>query len=249
GGFASATLSRTGDYILWFARDLKKVKFRRQFIEKPIEDAVREDYDQIELTSGLRRAITRQEKNLPKEIGGIGRLYTDDNPASQGEGAATANFDYCGLTIHPGKTNHWKAPLPHGMRRLARASRFYITPKGSIRYVRFFSDFNQRPITNAWFDIAGAVQDRADPKVYVVQTSNKIIERCLLMTTDPGDLVLDPTCGSGTTAVVAEKWGRRWITCDTSRVAVTLAKQRLMTSSYDYYELKYPHEGLKGGFI
>src|SRR5690606_24373940 len=184
GGFASATLSRTGDYILWFARDLKKVKFRRQFIEKPIEDAVREDYDQIELTSGLRRAITRQEKNLPKEIGGIGRLYTDDNPASQGEGAATANFDYCGLTIHPGKTNHWKAPLPHGMRRLARASRFYITPKGSIRYVRFFSDFNQRPITNAWFDIAGAVQDRADPKVYVVQTSNKIIERCLLMTTD-----------------------------------------------------------------
>ncbi|MDY0070947.1 MAG: site-specific DNA-methyltransferase [Porticoccaceae bacterium] len=249
GGFASATLSRTGDYILWFARDLKKVKFRRQFIEKPIEDAVREDYDQIELTSGLRRAITRQEKNLPKEIGGIGRLYTDDNPASQGEGAATANFDYCGLTIHPGKTNHWKAPLPHGMRRLARASRFYITPKGSIRYVRFFSDFNQRPITNAWFDIAGAVQDRADPKVYVVQTSNKIIERCLLMTTDPGDLVLDPTCGSGTTAFVAEKWGRRWITCDTSRVAVTLAKQRLMTSSYDYYELKYPHEGLKGGFI
>ena len=78
---------------------------------------------------------------------------------------------------------------------------------------------------------------------------NKIIERCLLMTTDPGDLVLDPTCGSGTTAFVAEKWGRRWITCDTSRVAVTLAKQRLMTASFDYYELKYPLEGLKGGFI
>src|SRR5690606_19177214 len=88
-----------------------------------------------------------------------------------------------------------------------------------------------------------------EAKSYVVQTGTKVIERCLLMTTDPGDLVLDPTCGSGTSAYVAEKWGRRWITCDTSRVAVTLAKQRLMTASYDYYELKYPHEGLKGGFI
>jgi len=176
-------------------------------------------------------------------------VFTDDNPTSQGEGAATDNFDYCGMSFHPGKGNHWKAPLPHGMRRLSRARRFYITPKGKIRYIRYFSDFNQRPVTNAWFDIAGAVQDRADPKVYVVQTSNKIIERCVLMTTDPGDLVLDPTCGSGTTAFVAEKWGRRWITCDTSRVAVTLAKQRLMTTSFDYFHLKYPHEGLKGGFI
>jgi adenine-specific DNA-methyltransferase len=85
--------------------------------------------------------------------------------------------------------------------------------------------------------------------MYVVQTAERVIERCLLMTTDPGDLVLDPTCGSGTTAYVAEKWGRRWITCDTSRVAVTLAKQRLMTASYDYFELRYPHEGLRGGFF
>ena len=105
------------------------------------------------------------------------------------------------------------------------------------------------PVANLWGDISGAVQSRSDPKVYVVQTSAPVIERCLLMTTDPGDLVLDPTCGSGTTAYVAEKWGRRWITCDTSRVAVTLAKQRLMTASYDYYELRYPHEGLRGGFI
>jgi len=113
-------------------------------------------------------------------------------------------------------------------------------------YVRYLDDFPAIPITNFWADTqSGSGMD----KVYVVQTSLKIIERCLLMTTDPGDLVLDPTCGSGTTAIVAEKWGRRWITCDTSRVAVTLAKQRLMTASYDYYELKYPHEGLKGGFI
>src|SRR3546814_15904066 len=115
------------------------------------------------------------------------------------------------------------------MRRLVRARRFYGTPRSKIRYVRYFEDFPVRPVTNAWFDIAGAVQDRADPKVYVVQTSNKIIERCVLMTTDPGDLVLDPTCGSGTAAYVAEKWGRRWITCDTSRVAVTFDRKSVVS--------------------
>src|SRR5690606_32941651 len=100
---------------------------------------------------------------------------------------------------------------------------------------------------NLWTDtLTGSF---TDAKEYVVQTGPKVVERCLLMTTDPGDLVFDPTCGSGTTAFVAEKWGRRWITCDTSRVALTLTKQRLMTASYDYYELKYPHEGLRGGFI
>ena len=225
------------------------MKFHKQFVEKGLGDALREDYDQIELLGGGRRALTKLEKDAPNEISAIGRVFTDDNPTSQDEGAATGNFEHLAMVFHPGSGNHWKAPLPDGMRRLARARRFYITPKDKLRYVRYFADFNQRPVTNTWFDIAGAVQDRADPKVYVVQTSNKIIERCLLMTTDPGDLVLDPTCGSGTTAFVAEKWGRRWITCDTSRVAVTLAKQRLMTASFDYYELKYPLEGLKGGFI
>ncbi|MFA7540852.1 MAG: site-specific DNA-methyltransferase [Lysobacterales bacterium] len=249
GGFSSSHLSRTGDYILWYARDISNLKFRRAYLTKTLEEAVREDYDQIELTSGTRRALSSEEKIRPSILAGEGRVFTDDNPSSQGEGAATADFNYFGLKLHPGSGNHWKAPLPHGMRRLARARRFYVTPKSKIRYVRYFDDFPVRPVTNAWFDIAGAVQDRADPKIFVVQTSNKIIERCLLMTTDPGDLVLDPTCGSGTTAYVAEKWGRRWITCDTSRVAVTLAKQRLMTASYDYYELRHPQEGLRGGFI
>ncbi|WP_411833166.1 site-specific DNA-methyltransferase [Pseudoxanthomonas mexicana] len=249
GGFPSATLSRKGDYVLWYAKDISKVKYRRQYLEKTLDDAVHEDYDQVEQIDGSRRALVREEKMNPSLLAGQGRVFTDGDPTSQGEGAATVNFDYFGITLHPGKGNHWKAPVPHGMRRLARSRRFYVTPKSKIRYVRYFDDFPAKPITNTWFDIAGAVQDRADPKVYVVQTSNKIVERCLLLTTDPGDLVLDPTCGSGTTAFVAEKWGRRWITCDTSRVAITLAKQRLMTASYDYYELKYPHEGLRGGFI
>ncbi len=126
---------------------------------------------------------------------------------------------------------------------MARAGR--IKPQGErLRYVRFADDFNLVPLDDRWEGVQIGKQT-----VYVVQTAERVIERCLLMTTDPGDLVLDPTCGSGTTAFVAEKWGRRWITCDTSRVAITLAKQRLMTASYDYYTLRYPHEGLKGGFI
>lgn len=129
------------------------------------------------------------------------------------------------------------------MERLKKARRLFV--EGAYpRFVTFHKDFEFAKLTAPWDDTAPA-QD----KTYVVQTNEIVITRCLLMTTDPGDLILDPTCGSGTTAFVAEKWGRRWITCDTSRVAVTLAKQRLMTASYDYFELKYPHEGLKSGFI
>lgn len=132
------------------------------------------------------------------------------------------------------------------MQLLARAGRLDLVGR-TLCYVRYIDDFPVFPYSNLWTDTV--TSGFSDKKVYVVQTNASIVERCLLMTTDPGDLVLDPTCGSGTTAFVAEKWGRRWITCDTSRVAVTLAKQRLMTASYDYYELRYPHEGLRGGFI
>ena len=117
----------------------------------------------------------------------------------------------------------------------------------TLRYIRYLDDTPVYPLTNLWIDTAG-IQSRTDPKIYVVQTSTTIIQRCLLMTTDPGDLVFDPTCGSGTTAYVAEQWGRRWITCDTSRVALTLARQRLMTAVFDYYELAHPEEGVGSGF-
>ncbi len=248
GGFASSGLSRTGDYILWFAKNKEKVKFNRLYLPKDKAEAARGDYDQAVFEDGSRGPLPKEQRLGLEKIPASTAIFTDGDPSSQGEGAATVDWEWCGMTFHPGAGNHWKAPVPHGMRRLTRANRFLITPRGKLRYIRFFTDFDQVPITDNWFDIAGAVQDRADPKVYVVQTSNKIIERCLLMTTDPGDLVLDPTCGSGTSAYVAEKWGRRWITCDTSRVATSLAKQRLMTASFDYYLLRYPHEGLKGGF-
>ena len=116
----------------------------------------------------------------------------------------------------------------------------------TLSYRRFASDFPYRPLSNIWTDtLTGGY---AEQRYYVVQTVTKILQRCILMTTDPGDLVLDPTCGSGTTAYVAEQWGRRWITCDTSRVAVTLAKQRLMAADFDYYELAHPEEGIGSGF-
>src|SRR5690606_11783346 len=113
----------------------------------------------------------------------------------------------------------------------------------TLSYIRYFDDFPVRPLNNLWVDIGGTVQSRTDSKVYVVQTGTSVIQRCLLMTTDPGDLVVDITCGSGTTAFVSENWGRRWITCDTSRVAIALAKQRLMTAHFDYYPFAQPDEG------
>jgi len=121
------------------------------------------------------------------------------------------------------------------MQRLKKAHRLLKT-KDFANYKIFFDDFPALSISNLWDDTMGTAEQN---KIYVVQTVTKVIQRCILMTTDPGDLVLDPTCGSGTTAFVAEKWGRRWITCDTSRVAITLAKQRLMTASFDYFRLRY----------
>ena len=137
---------------------------------------------------------------------------------------------------------HWKTTVD-GLERLSYARRVFIEGN-SIRYLRFMDDFAANPTSNVWLDIGG-IQSRTDPKVYVVQTATEAVKRCLLMTTDPGDLVLDPTCGSGTTAYVAEQWGRRWITCDTSRVALALARTRLMAAKYPYYLLADSPEGIK----
>ena len=146
-----------------------------------------------------------------------------------------------GRRAFPNPTTSWKT-TPQGMERLITAQR--VRWQRTVpRYVFFADDYPVMQITNQWTDTQGAVG-----KTFAVQTSSKVIERCLLMTTDPGDLVFDPTCGSGTTAHVAEQWGRRWITCDTSRVAVSLAKQRLMTALFDYYQLAHPDEGVGSGF-
>jgi adenine-specific DNA-methyltransferase len=241
-------LPSTADYILWAAKNKQRVKFNPLFLTKELGGEGADKYDQAEEPSGRRRKLSR-DGTEPEGT----RVFRLDNLMSQSEGREKGPGAACWFPVQldgreflPNEKNRWKTN-EEGMRRLLRSRRLHATTN-SLAYVRFIDDFPAYGLTNVWSDVGG-IQSRTDAKVYVVQTAIKAIERCMLMATDPGDLVLDPTCGSGSTAYVAEKWGRRWITCDTSRVAVTLAKQRLMTASYDYYELKHPHEGLKGGFV
>jgi adenine-specific DNA-methyltransferase len=163
---------------------------------------------------------------------------------SQGETSSPQEFIFLGKKYKPPIGQHWKTSI-EGLNKLAENNRIHVA-KNSIRYIRFSNDFPFKPINNLWTDTATG--NFTEDKLYVVQSGVKLIQRCLLMTTDPGDLILDITCGSGTTANVAEQWGRRWITCDTSRVALTLAKQRLMTANFAYYKLAYPNEGISSGF-
>src|SRR5271166_1914362 len=245
-------LPGTTDYLLWYAKNKESVKYRRLFSLKSLGGEGAGKYDQVELSGGSRRPMNADEKGDARRLPEGSKAYRYDNLMSQsvgrekGEGAASwFPVMMQGREFKPNIRNRWKTN-EEGMARLLRARRVEVTGD-SLAYVRFIDDFPAFPITNAWMDIGG-IQSRSDPKIYVVQTANTAIQRCLLMTTDPGDLVVDPTCGSGSTAYVAEQWGRRWITCDTSRVAVTLAKQRLMAASFDYYELAHPEEGIGSGF-
>lgn len=168
--------------------------------------------------------------------------YSEDPLKSDGfRTTTTCSYDFMGRSWPCGANEHWKVPID-GLNRAAKAGRI-IPKQTSLRLKKFTSDFEYKVFHSIWLGFGGASNMQ-----YVVETNTKIIERCILMTTDPSDLVLDITCGSGATAISAEKWGRRWITCDTSRIAIALAKQRLMTASYEYYSLRFPHEGLKGGF-
>ena len=247
-GATSGLLPGTADYIVWYARSKPKAKYRQIFSTKSFGGAGGGKYDQVEMGDGTRRPLSAQEKlatRSPEDT----RVYRLDNLMSQsmgrekGEGAASW-FDVVldGRTFRPNERSRWKTNEA-GMARLLTARRVQASTN-SLSYVRFLNDFAAFPISNTWMDIGG-IQSRSDPKVYVVQTATTAIERCLLMTTDPGDLVLDPTCGSGTTAVVAEKHGRRWITTDTSRVALALARQRLMAARHPSYLLADSPEGAK----
>lgn len=238
-------IGKSFDYILWYGRDKAKTKSHDLFTPRGIEDDVGGRYTRCQLPEYSRRTMTKSEKAQPESLPEGARVYRHDNLKSQ-SGSEASDFPilHQGVSFRSGK-GFWKTNVL-GISRLERSWRLAAPTQNSVSYVRFIDDFPYTGLANVWGDTqTGAFTASKD---YVVQTNEKVIERCLLMTTDPGDLVLDPTCGSGTTAFVAEKWGRRWITCDTSRVAITLAKQRLMTASFDYYALKYPHEGLKGGF-
>ncbi len=235
--------SQTGDFVppisefvIWYSknRNSAKQKFRQLYDLRPSEQST--DFSNAQLPDG--RVLSA--RSVPPELRAGARYFSSNALFSQKDGP-NEEVELRGK-LFPSGGNSWKVS-PKRISAVAIADRLLFSAN-RVRYKRFMDDFEAVAISNLWTDLVGAAD-----KTYVVQTNTKVIERCLLMTTDPGDLVLDPTCGSGTTAFVAEKWGRRWITCDTSRVAVTLARQRLMTASYDYFELKYPHEGLRGGFI
>jgi adenine-specific DNA-methyltransferase len=244
-GDASA-LSSVSDYLLWFAKTKKNIKFRQPYISKEIGSEIAREYKYIESSDGItRRAMNNEELSNPKIIPKGWRAFRPSALTSQGttlSGSSPFLFEREKFEI--GNNQHWKTTTD-GLAKLAVSNRIMKRAK-SLSYIRYLEDFPVAPINNNWLDTRWGFD--ASEKVYVVQTNVKVILRCILMTTDPGDLVLDPTCGSGTTAYVAEQWGRRWITCDTSRVAVSLAKQRIMTAVYDYYELAHQEEGISSGF-
>ena len=238
-GYATNYLTGTCDYILWYGKDRKSTKYHQLHSEKIAGEPGASKYSRILLHDGTSRTLTSEERAGKTTIPDGARYWVDDNLTSQGNPLVSFTYEseqYSGTY----KTTS------EGLSKLALANRLYPA-QGTLRYIRFLDDFPVVDYNVAWMDIGG-IQSRADPKRYVVQTANEAVKRCILMSTDPGDLVFDPTCGSGTTAYVAEQWGRRWITCDTSRVAIALAKQRLMTPVFDYYELAHPDEGVGSGF-
>jgi adenine-specific DNA-methyltransferase len=213
-------LGSTCDFVLWFAKNHDTAKARTIWAVRG-EEA--EDRYSGEYRDGRRF-----------QLGGI----TSSRPPGEGD---LKVFRWFGRDFAAGNATFKTTEL--GLTRAAKADRLAPTGGGKLRYRRFHNDFGYTPIANLWTDISGAVQSRSDPKVYVVQSSTTIVERCFLMASDPGDLVLDPTCGSGTSATVAEHWGRRWITIDTSRVALALARARLMGARYPFYLLADSREG------
>ena len=216
GSTPSKQIANVTDHLLWYAKSIDVLKFRRLFQEKNLG------------------VYNRTDEN--------GDAYSFGDLQSRGETRTDQKFLFQGKEYVPRSGYHWSTNV-QGLHNLSKVGRIELVGN-NLRYKRYAKDFPVTELTNIWGDIAGAAGN-----IYVVQTSSKIIERCLLMTTDPGDLVLDPTCGSGTTAYAAESWGRRWITIDTSRVAVALARQRLLTASFNYYKLQDESAGVAAGFI
>ena len=235
------------DFILWYAKSKSGHSHASRPMFFPLyedkADLSEDSYDWVEFSDGAEQRISGE---LPE-----GSAAFSPNPLTSGGVRANQSlpFWYRGREFNPGDGNCWKTtarPVGEnkhsGMERLAQANRIWIG-RNQLRFKAYQRDFGLKRLTNFWTGLSGA----RDP-VYVVQTNARIIERCMLMTTRPGDIVLDPTCGSGTTAFVAEQWGRRWITIDTSRVSIAIARQRLMTATFDYYELKDETPRVSGGF-
>ncbi|MDR1469150.1 MAG: site-specific DNA-methyltransferase [Spirochaetaceae bacterium] len=237
GGASADYLDSIGDYLLWYAKSIDKLKYRQLYDDKIDSKSGISNYQNVLFSDRIERLLTPDEKKdlslLPKDARLFGvHSLTSARPWGEGD---VSSFKFEGKIYTPGKGT-FKTD-EKGLNKLVKVHRIKASAN-RIGYVRYFDDFPLITINNNWNDTRGDMNI-----IYVVQTTTKIIQRCLLMTTDPGDLVLDPTCGSGTTAYVAEQWGRRWITIDTSRVALALARARIMGARYPYYLLADSAEG------
>ena len=247
-GSSATHLPEVADYLLWYAKDRNRVKYRQLYEPLTRTETIEyfSSYASVELADGSSRKPTSQERfdpdrHLPEGARIFGRTGLDSQGVSTT--GRSEPYEYKGRIFRCGRNRQWSISKD-GLDRLAELGRLAaLEGINSLRWKKYDDEVPGRRINNIWPD-----QMYPSEKRYVVETSTKAIQRCLLMTTDPGDLVFDPTCGSGATAYVAEQWGRRWITCDTSRVALTLAKGRVMTAVYDYYELAHVQEGVGSGF-
>ena len=234
-GLGAELIDNTCNYIIWYARKRDSMKFRPLFkiLEAGKQGATR--YKTVRTLDLSERPVTEDELDDPTLLPTGARLFRDQGLTSRSASATTIfPVSAFGRSYQP-STGGWRTS-ESGMNRVLKSDRILKTGQ-NLSYRKYFDDFSALSVDNFWADVSGGITSRADPKVYVVQTATTIIERCILMATDPSDLVLDPTCGSGTTATVAEQWGRRWITIDTSRVALALARARIMGARYPFYLL------------
>jgi adenine-specific DNA-methyltransferase len=241
GGFEASLVQRNFDQVLWYAKSRELAKFRKALKESVPTSSDTTFYDYAADHEGNHRPLTPEERRAPKDLGRNFRLFGRNPLISDGFTESLSNpVIFRGQTFVPPSNGHWKT-TPIGLSRLEKANRLVCKGK-TLRYVAFWDDFAADPLGCVWADLSTG-GFFGDEKTYVVQTDSRVIQRCMLMTTDQGDLVLDPTCGSGTTATVAEQWGRRWITIDSSRVALALARARIMGARYPFYILADSLEG------
>ncbi len=238
----STTLPAVFDTILWYARSKEHVKYRQLYKPKESMDSIDRFSSLLSPDGSHVRPMTQEEVQTGNTPPGWTQFQLV-SLISPGPSSKPDPFEFQGRSFLPPANAHWKTTTD-GLRQATAAFRIQSTAN-TVRFRSFITDFPISVTHNIWTDTSGGISSRTEEKMYVVQTSPKVIERCVLMTTDPGDLILDPTCGSGTTAYVAEQWGRRWITCDTSRVALALARTRLMAAKYPYYLLADSPEGVR----
>ena len=243
GQRASEFLPVLTDFILWYGKDITRTKYRQLYVPKSLAGEGGDHYTQVELADKQVRPLALEERINPNALPDGAKVFETTSLTSAGAQSGDGKFAFNGKSFFPPAHKHWSASWPDGMNALAKASRI-IESGRTLRFKRYFDDFPFVSVDNRWNDVGVYGEN-----LYVVQTSTSVLSRCIQMTTDPGDLVLDPTCGSGTTAYCAEQWGRRWITIDTSRVPLALARQRLLTATFPWYELQDESRGPIAGFL